>query len=120
MNIINPMDSNNTNQTETPVFNTYMTKAELYDMLGAVVKEALQARQGVEIAPNPHPDDLLTRKEAAKEFKVCVATIDNYKRDGLLIPSRLSGTVRYRRGDLQAAFSNSIINPYKIPKRKQS
>lgn len=120
MNIEYSNNEDNSNKTEAPVFNTYMTKAELYDMLGAVVKEAFEARQGVEIAPNPHPDDLLTRKEAAKEFKVCVATIDNYKRDGLIIPSRLSGTVRYRRGDLQAAFSNSIINPYKIPKRKRS
>jgi hypothetical protein len=117
---INPNELNNSTTTEIPVFYTLMTEADLTQLIAIAVKEAFEARQGVEIAPNPHPDDLLTRKEAAKEFKVCVATIDNYKNKGLIIPSRLSGTVRYRRGDLQAAFSNSIINPYKIPKRKRS
>lgn len=113
-------DENHSNRTEIPVFYTLMTKADLTQLIAIAVKEAFEAKKGIEIAPNPHPDDLLTRKEAAKEFKVCVATIDNYRRDGLLISSSIGGTVRYRRGDLQAAFSNSIINPYKIPKRKRS
>ncbi|MEZ4942592.1 MAG: hypothetical protein R3D58_17085 [Saprospiraceae bacterium] len=72
-----------------------------------------------QIAPTPptlDPDELLTRKASAKEFGVCESTIDNYKRLGLITPCRIRGTVRYKRSELQAAFSNNIHN--KSPRRR--
>jgi hypothetical protein len=97
-----------------------MTKADLTEIIAMAVKEALEVKQGLEMAPTLNPNELLTRKEAAKEFKVSISALDNYRRDGMIVPSRLKGTVRFRRGDLQAAFSGSILNPYKVPKGKRA
>lgn len=51
-------------------------------------------------------EELLTRIEAAKEFKVSIATIDNYRTQGFITPCRIRGSVRYKRGDLQKAFAH--------------
>ncbi len=120
MFVINPNELNNSNNTGIPVFYSSMTKADLVEIFVKTIKEAFEAKQGLEIAPVLNPDELLTRKEAAKEFKVSISALDNYRRDGMIVPSRLKGTVRFRRGDLQAAFSGSILNPYKAPKGKRS
>lgn len=108
---------NNSNNTGIPVFYSFMTKADLYDMLATVIKEVIEANEANRSFPMLNPDELLTREEAAKEFKVSVATIDNYRREGRLVPCRLKGTVRYKRSDLQAAFSGNILNPYKATRK---
>lgn len=56
----------------------------------------------------PNQNALLTRREAASEFNISVATLDNYKRRGLIVPLRLGALVRFRRGDLVAAFSRNV------------
>ncbi len=108
----------NQNNTGKVHFISEMTKAELIDFFAGVVKEAMEQRE-LNMSSTLDQNELLTREEAAQEFKVSVATIDNYKRYGYIIPRRLGGTVRYKRSDLQAAFSGNIINPYKgVDRRK--
>lgn len=120
MNTKNFYNQDNTNNTSIPVFYSFMTKADLTEIIAMAVKEALEVKQGLEMAPTLNPNELLTREEAAKEFKVSIATIDNYRREGMIVPSRLKGTVRFKRADLQAAFSGSVLNPYKASKGKRS
>jgi hypothetical protein len=59
-------------------------------------------------------DDLLTRHEAATEFKVSIATIDNYRRDGQLTPYRAGEKmVRYKRSELNKLFKPTYCSKYK-------
>jgi hypothetical protein len=56
------------------------------------------------------PEETLTRDEAAKEFKVSKSSIDNYRKLGFITPCGIRGSVRYKRGDLQKAFSHKITD----------
>ena len=58
-------------------------------------------------------NELLTRKAAAEWCKISQSTIDNYRRSGLIAAHRLGKSVRYKRGELMKAFSNSLSNPRK-------
>ena len=107
------MKTYNSTNTPIPVFYTTLTEPALIELIEDVVRRVM-SETSTNVTTSRDPEELLTRVEAAKEFKVSVPTIDNYKRDGLLIPCRIRGTVRYKRSDLQKAFSSSIINPYKV------
>jgi len=102
----------NTNNTQIPAFFSAYTESDLARLIEAIVERVL-AQHLSNMSNTPDTNQLLNRAEAAKEFNVSVGTIDNYRRDGLIIPCRLGGTVRFKRGDLQAAFSGNILNPYK-------
>lgn len=110
---------NKTSSTEVPVFFTALTATELTKLIEEVILRLQPEKYDLQ-SKSLDPNELLTRVEAAKEFKVSIATIDNYRRDGLIIPCRIRGVVRFKRSDLQAAFSGSIINPYKVPKAKRA
>jgi hypothetical protein len=104
---------------QMPVFITGLSMDELQTLMEQSVRKVLSELH--QSQPNaPSPDELLTRREAAKEFKVSLATLDNYRRDGRIFTRRIGGSVRYKRGDLQAAFSNSNIKPYKPRTRQHS
>jgi hypothetical protein len=107
---------NNTSSTQEPVFFSEYTVSDLQAMIEQAVEKVL-SQHNSNMSTTIDPEELLTREEAAKTFKVSVATIDNYRRDGLIVPSRLVGSVRYKRSDLQAAFSGNILNPHKAPKK---
>lgn len=53
---------------------------------------------------------LLTRKEAAEIAGVCVATLDNKVKDGVLRKYRTGGIVRFRRSEVIEAFSQSMFH----------
>jgi len=109
---LNRTIGNNSNFTQIPVFYTVLSTEDLAALIEYVLRSVMPEYQ-YDTTITLNPDELLTRKEAAIEFKVSVATIDNYKRDGKILPRHLVGTVRYKRSDLQAAFSGNILNPYK-------
>jgi excisionase family DNA binding protein len=52
---------------------------------------------------------LLTRKEAAELAGVCIATLDNKVKDGILKKYRTGGVVRFRRSEVIEAFSQSMF-----------
>ena len=55
---------------------------------------------------------LITRKEAAELAGVCLATIDNRVKDGILKKYRTNGIVRFRQQEVVEAFSQSMFgNP---------
>lgn len=51
---------------------------------------------------------LITRKEAAKLLNVCLATLDNWTREGKLTKYRNGNTVRYKKSEVLASFSTLI------------
>jgi hypothetical protein len=106
----------NTNYTQIPVFYTVLSTGDLATLIENVVRNVMSEHQ-YNTTNTLNPDELLTREEAAKEFKVSIATIDNYRREGRIIPCRMKGTIRFKRGDLQAAFSGNILNPYKVARK---
>jgi hypothetical protein len=118
------MSRPNENSTPTPMFFSAYPITDLAEMIiHGIIEELLPHLPNMSNALNP--DELLTRKQAALEFGISVASLDNYVRDGLIVPCRPpSGTrptriVRFRRGDLQAFFSSNILNPYKVAQRKK-
>lgn len=52
---------------------------------------------------------LLTRKEAAELAGVCLATLDNKVKDGVLRKYRTGGIVRFRQQEVIEAFSQSLF-----------
>lgn len=47
------------------------------------------------------PNELITKKEAAKLLGVTTVTVDTYARKGLLEKKRIGSRVRFRRGDVR-------------------
>ena len=86
------------------------------ERLRSIITDAV--RQALLEMPQPKTtiydeNELLTRKAAAAWCQISLATLDNYRRLGLIAPQRLGSTIRYKRGDLMKAFSNSHANPRK-------
>lgn len=53
---------------------------------------------------------LLTRREAAELAGVCLATLDNKVKEGVLPKYRTGGIVRFRRSEVIEAFSQSMFH----------
>ena len=62
-------------------------------------------------SPAPEGKELLTRKEAADLAGVCLATLDNKVKAGVLPKYRTGGIVRFRRQEILDAFSQSMLKP---------
>lgn len=54
-----------------------------------------------------NPNDLLTKKEAAKLLSCSTSTIDNYARAGVLTRNYVGRSVRFSRSDVLAIVSPS-------------
>jgi len=107
----------NSKYPQIPVVFTLLSETDLTELIENAVRKVMSEHPS-NTANTLNHDELLTRKEASKEFKISLATLDNYRRDGRILPRRLGATVRYKRSDLQAAFSGNILNPYKVVKPK--
>ncbi len=53
---------------------------------------------------------LLTRKEAAELAGVCLATVDNKVKSGVLKKYRTGGIVRFRHQEVVEAFTQSLFD----------
>ena len=60
--------------------------------------------------PSTEGKQLLTRKEAAKLVGVCLATIDNKVKSGVLKKYRTGGVVRFLHQEVLNAFSQSLFD----------
>ena len=77
---------------------------DFYSSIEAMIKAKLEGSQSAQNNIT-NPEELLTREQAAKEFQISVATVDNYRREGLITPIRIRRVVRFRRGDLLLLFT---------------
>jgi excisionase family DNA binding protein len=76
---------------------------QLLDDLRALIRHEMQS-QPTTVAPQQLAgDELLTIKEAANLLDVCVATVHEYKRRGILGYQKLGGRVYIKRSDVLAA-----------------
>jgi hypothetical protein len=79
---------------------------QLLDDLRALIRHEMSlAKPLVAESQQSADDELLTIKQAAALLDVCVATVHEHKRRGLLVYQKLGGRTYIRRSDVLAAGS---------------
>lgn len=81
------------------------TQVPIVDLQGYIaqtIKEQFEAIRKAESTPDP--DELVTRKEAARYLGLSLPTLHDYSQRGIVTAYRLGSRVRYRRGDLSNAL----------------
>ena len=90
------------------------------EQLNKVIQNALKSvlTEIPQNTPNPSTNgpELVSRKEAAVLAGVCLATIDNKVKDGVLKKYRTGGIVRFKRQEVIEAFSKSLFKTKLQPK----
>ena len=79
---------------------------ELKELISSSVAEQLEKQKKETLIADEKENILLTRKETAKLLGVCVATLDNWTREGKLTKYRNGNTVRYSKKEVLNSFSN--------------
>ena len=81
---------------------TQVPIADLQGYIAQTIKEQFDAIRKAETVPDP--DELLTRKEAARYLGLSLPTLHEYTQRGIVTAYRLGSRVRYRRGELLNAL----------------
>jgi excisionase family DNA binding protein len=77
---------------------------QLLDDLRALIRHEMSlTKPSAAESQQPASDELLTIKQAAELLDVCVATVHEYKRRGLLVYQKLGARVYIKRSDVLAA-----------------
>lgn len=77
---------------------------QLLDDLRALIRHEMSlAKPSVLNDQQPAGDELLTIKQAAELLDVCVATVHEHKRRGLLVYQKFGGRAYIKRSDVLAA-----------------
>ena len=76
---------------------------QLLDDLRALIRHEMQSQPTPAAVQQQAGDELLTIKEAATLLDVCVATVHEYKRRGILVYQKLGGRAYIKRSDVLAA-----------------
>lgn len=77
----------------------------LDDMRALIRHEMAQAQPAAGSAQQPAADELLTVQQAAEVLDVCVATVHEWKRRGVLTYRKIGGRAYLTRADVLAAGS---------------
>jgi excisionase family DNA binding protein len=75
---------------------------QLLDDLRAIIRHEVSQAQAAPPAPATE-EELLTVRQAAALLDVCVATVHQWKRQGLLVYTRLGGRVYLKKADVLSA-----------------
>ena len=75
---------------------------QLLNDLRALIRHEMQAVPATQ-SQQQAIDDLLTIKETAEMLGVCIATVHEYKRRGLLVYQKIGGRAYVRRNEVLAA-----------------
>jgi excisionase family DNA binding protein len=75
----------------------------LDDMRALIRHEIAQSQPAVGSAQQPAADELLTVQQAAELLDVCVATVHEWKRRGVLAFRKIGGRVYLHRADVLSA-----------------
>ncbi|MBP3253276.1 helix-turn-helix domain-containing protein [bacterium] len=79
---------------------------------GITREEFFTALQGCKIASDevkPQPDEMITRQEACKRLNVCLSTIDNWIKSGLLPYSKVGRRVLLQRADVVELITKNKV-----------
>lgn len=82
---------------------------ELKSIIASTINETM--RQQKELQQIEVKTEFLTRNQAAKLLGVCLATIDNWTKQGRLTKHRINSVVRYKKSEL--LDSMQTIEKYK-------
>lgn len=88
---------------------TQLSATELRRLFRQEMADFFQQTSNQSTTPPSTLPELLTRREAADLAGVCLATIDNKVRDGVLKKYRTGGIVRFKRQEIIEAFSQSSM-----------
>lgn len=91
---------------------TQVPIADLQGYIAQTIKEQFNALRMAE--PAPDPDELVTRKEAARYLGLSLPTLHDYSMKGLVPAFRIGSRVRYRRGDLSNALLKVQASKYRL------
>lgn len=81
-----------------------LTPEQFFDVLRAVIRHEMAQAQPVSTTGNqPAADELLTVQQAAELLDVCVATVHEWKRRGVLGYRKIGGRAYLSRTDVLAA-----------------
>jgi hypothetical protein len=75
----------------------------LDDMRAMIRHEMAKAQPVASTAPQPAADELLTVQQAAAMLDVCIATLHDFKRRGLLPYTKIGGRTYLKRSDVLSA-----------------
>lgn len=78
-----------------------LTPVPLNELVGEIVRAV---RADMDTAAPPPPEELLTRKETAKQLHVTLPTLREYTRRGYLKGYRMGNRVLYKRNEVLAAL----------------
>ena len=78
-------------------------KSELEELLKSII--SLNSKPKAPIKEAEIIENLLDKKQAAKLLNVSLATIDNYRRNGLIPSYRIGSAVRFKRSELIEAIT---------------
>lgn len=91
--------------------NVHLSESAI-QILSICVEQAV--RKAIAECPQPAATSdnlkLITRKEAADLAGVCLATLDNKVKGGILKKYRTGGIVRFRQQEVLEAFSQSLFD----------
>jgi excisionase family DNA binding protein len=80
------------------------TLEQLLEAMRPMIRHELaQAQSAAGTAQQPAADELLTVQQAAELLDVCVATIHDYKRRGVLPYTKIGGRAYLKRSDILVA-----------------
>jgi excisionase family DNA binding protein len=79
------------------------TLEQLLEAMRPVIRHELAQSQQITLTTAAPADDLLTVQQAAKLLNVCVATIHEWKRRGVLAYRKIGGRAYINRVDVLAA-----------------
>lgn len=84
----------------------FFTQVPIADLQGYIAQTIQRELSAILRADNPAPDpeELVTRKEAARYLGLSLPTLHDYTQRGIVTAYRIGSRVRYRRGELSNAL----------------
>ena len=88
-----------------------VTRQELVDIIKEGVKLELNRQRSIgnplnRLSITGEDTEYLTRNEVSKVLNVTVQTLNNWRREGVLVPLKIGGRVLYRKEDV---YNNSRL-----------
>jgi excisionase family DNA binding protein len=86
-----------------------ISETTIRNIVEQAVRKVIAETQSLPVTPDDGKQ-LISRKEAAHLAGVCLATLDNKVKAGVLSKYRTGGVVRFKKSEVIDAFSQSIFS----------
>ena len=75
------------------------------ELVARVVNELKQSQQLVNPKTISQPEEYLTVKDVADLFHISIATVNNWRREGVLVAYQIGGKIFFKRSEIE----NSLV-----------